>query len=167
MNRQQLINEFWGGLAAMLVALPSSIAFGVLVYSAISPQMAGEGAFVGMMGAAILGLMAPLIGRTPALISAPCAPAAAVLSALAVDLLKQGISIDRVSGLLALTALIAALLQVLYGALKGGRIIKFIPFPVVSGYLSGVALIIAVGQMPKLLGLPKGCLTIFLKILFL
>ena len=155
MNRQ-LINEFWGGLAAMLVALPSSIAFGVLVYSTISPQMAGEGAFIGMMGAAILGLIAPLIGRTPALISAPCAPAAAVLAALAVDLLKQGITIDRVSGLLALTALIAALLQVLYGVLKGGRFIKFIPFPVVSGYLSGVALIIAVGQMPKLLGLPKG-----------
>ncbi len=60
------MNEFWGGLAAMLVALPSSIAFGVLVFSVISPQMAGEGAFVGMIGAAALGLTAPLFGRTPA-----------------------------------------------------------------------------------------------------
>jgi SulP family sulfate permease len=140
----------------MLVALPSAIAFGVLVFSAISPQMAGEGAFVGMMGAAILGLTAPLFGRTPALISAPCAPAAAILSALAVDLLKQGIAVEHVSGLLALTALLAALLQMLYGVLKGGQLIKYIPFPVVSGYLSGVGLIIAIGQLPKLLGLPKG-----------
>jgi sulfate permease, SulP family len=154
MNRH-VMNEFWGGLAAMLVALPSSIAFGVLVFSAISPQMAGEGAFVGMMGAAILGLSAPLFGRTPALISAPCAPAAAILSALAIDLLKQGIATDHVAGLLALTALLAALLQVLYGLLKGGQLIKYIPFPVVSGYLSGVSLIIATGQLPKLLGLPK------------
>ncbi|MDP3009648.1 MAG: SulP family inorganic anion transporter [Methylococcales bacterium] len=154
MNRQ-VMNEFWGGLTAMLVALPSAIAFGVLVFSAISPQMAGQGAFVGMMGAAILGLSAPLFGRTPALISAPCAPAAAVLSALAIDLLKQGISTHHVAGLLALTALLAALLQMLYGLLKGGQLIKYIPFPVVSGYLSGVALIIATGQLPKLLGLPK------------
>ena len=151
----QVMNEFWGGLTAMLVALPSAIAFGVLVFSSISPQMAGEGAFVGMMGAAILGLSAPLFGRTPALISAPCAPAAAILSALAVDLLKQGISTHHVAGLLALTALLAALLQMLYGLLKGGQLIKYIPFPVVSGYLSGVALIIATGQLPKLLGLPK------------
>ncbi|MFI3188807.1 hypothetical protein BCS42_06670 [Crenothrix sp. D3] len=155
MNRH-FINEFWGGLAAMLVTLPSSIAFGVLVFSAISPQLVGEGAFVGMMGAAVLGLVAPLVGRTPALITAPCAPAAAILSALAVDLLRQGIAIERISGLLALTALLAALLQVLYGLLKGGQLIKYIPFPVVSGYLSGVSLIIAIGQLPKLLGLPKG-----------
>lgn len=153
---RDFINEFWGGLASMLVALPSSIAFGVLVFSAISPQMVGEGAFVGMMGAAALGLSAPLFGRTPALISAPCAPAAAVLSGLALELSHHGIEVGRIPGLLALTALLAAFLQILYGVLKGGRLIKYIPFPVVSGYLSGVGLIIAIGQLPKLLGLPKG-----------
>ncbi|MGR9013527.1 MAG: SLC26A/SulP transporter family protein [Gammaproteobacteria bacterium] len=150
------INEIWGGLAAMLVALPSSIAFGVLVFSVISPQMIGEGAFVGMIGAAAMGLAAPLFGRTPALISAPCAPAAAILSGLAIELVGQGMDAHRITGLLALTALLAGFLQVLYGLLKGGRLIKFIPFPVVSGYLSGVGVIIALGQMPKLLGLPKG-----------
>lgn len=152
---RDFINEFWGGLASMLVALPSAIAFGVLVFSAISPQMVGEGAFVGMMGAAALGLAAPLFGRTPALISTPCAPAAAVLSGLALELSQYGIEISRIPALLALTALLAALLQILYGLLKGGRLIKYIPFPVVSGYLSGVGLIIAIGQLPKLLGLPK------------
>jgi SulP family sulfate permease len=155
MNRN-LMNEFWGGLAAMLVALPSSIAFGVVVFSAISPQLVGEGAFVGMIGAAALGLTAPLFGRTPALISAPCAPAAAVLSGLALELTHHGIDDEKIPSLLALTALLAALLQILYGVLKGGRLIKYIPFPVVSGYLSGVGLIIAIGQLPKLLGLPKG-----------
>ncbi len=153
---RDFINEFWGGLASMLVALPSAIAFGVLVFSAISPQMVGEGAFVGMMGAAALGLSAPLFGRTPALISTPCAPAAAVLSGLALELSSHGIEVGRIPGLLALTALLAAFLQILYGLLKGGRLIKYIPFPVVSGYLSGVGLIIAIGQLPKLLGLPKG-----------
>lgn len=138
----------------MLVALPSSIAFGVLVFSAISPDMAGQGALVGMIGAAALGLIAPLFGGTPALITAPCAPAAAILAGLAVALVSLGVEPGRIPGLLAITALLSALLQVLYGLLKGGRLIKYIPYPVVSGYLSGVGLIIALGQLPKLFGLP-------------
>ena len=154
------VDDLWGGLAAMLVALPSSIAFGVLVYTVLGPQYAGQGALAGMLGAAALGLVAPLCGRTGGLISAPCAPAAAVLSALASALIsgKVGTRIDPASvpSLLALTALLSAGLQILYGALGGGRLIKFIPFPVVSGYLSGVGVIIALGQLPKLLGLPPG-----------
>ncbi len=153
---REWLNEFWGGLAAMLVALPSSIAFGVLVYSAISPDMAGQGALVGMIGAAALGLVAPFAGGTPALISAPCAPAAAVLTGLAYELTAAGVASERVPVLLAMTALVAALLQVLYGLVRGGQLIKYIPYPVVSGYLSGVGLIIALSQLPKLLGLPDG-----------
>ncbi|HNU06477.1 MAG TPA: SulP family inorganic anion transporter, partial [Pyrinomonadaceae bacterium] len=149
-----LINDVWGGLASMLVALPSSIAFGVLVFSAISPELAGQGALVGMIGAAALGLVAPFAGGTPALITAPCAPAAAVLSGLAITLVNGHVPAERIPGLLALTALLAALFQALYGLLKGGQLIKYIPYPVVSGYLSGVGLIIALGQFPKLLGLP-------------
>ena len=55
--------DCWGGLAAMLVALPSAIAFGVLVYSAIGPEHAGAGALAGILGAAALGIVAPLVGR--------------------------------------------------------------------------------------------------------
>jgi len=151
-----LINEFWGGLASMLVALPSAIAFGVLVYSSINPEFAGEGALVGMIGAAALGITAPLVGRTPALITAPCAPAAAILSGLAITLVDSGMDISRIPGLLALTALLSSAFQITYGLIKGGRLIKYIPYPVVSGYLSGVGLIIAISQMPKLLGTPDG-----------
>lgn len=147
--------EFWGGLASMLVALPSAIAFGVLIYSAIGPEQAGAGALAGIIGAALLGIVAPLVGRNGGFITAPCAPAAAVLSAMAAGFVANDMAPDRVLGLLALTALLAALMQFVFGAVKAGRLIKFIPYQVVSGYLSGVALVIAVGQLPKLLGLPK------------
>jgi SulP family sulfate permease len=144
----------------MLVALPSSIAFGVLVYTALGPKYAGQGALAGLLGAAALGLVAPLCGRTPGLISAPCAPAAAVLSALVAALISGevggGIAPAAIPSLLALTALFSAGLQFFYGLLGGGRLIKYIPFSVVSGYLSGVGVIIALGQLPKLLGLPPG-----------
>ena len=151
--------DFWGGLAAMLVALPSSIAFGVLTYSVMGTEYAGTGAMAGILGAAALGLVAPLVGRTRGLISAPCAPAAAVLSALVSALLlgRTGTRLtpESILPLLALTALLAAGLQFLYGAIGGGRLIKFIPYPVVSGYLSGVGVLIAIGQVPKLFGWPK------------
>ncbi len=141
----------------MLVALPSSIAFGVLVYTAVDPQLAAEGARAGIVGAAALGIVAPLIGRNAGFISAPCAPAAAVLAALAVTLGAHGnVASGRVVALLGLTALLAALFQIGYGAARAGRLIKYMPHQVVTGYLSGVAVIIAVGQLPKLLGLPPG-----------
>ena len=154
------VDDLWGGLTAMLVAMPSSIAFGVLVYSVLGPEYAGQGALAGILGAAALGMVAPLVGRTGGLISAPCAPAAAVLSALAVELLAStsgnGLGPGNILPLLALTALLSGGLQILYGAIGGGRLIKFIPYPVVSGYLSGVGVLIAIGQLPKLFGLSKG-----------
>jgi SulP family sulfate permease len=155
-----LTGDLWGGLAAMLVALPSSIAFGVLTYTVLGPEYAGTGALAGMLGAAALGIVAPMFGRTRGLISAPCAPSAAVLSAMAAGLLAgtvgSALSPTAILPLLALTGILSAGLQILYGALGGGRLIKFIPFPVVSGYLSGVAVLIALGQLPKLFGFPNG-----------
>ena len=144
----------------MLVALPSSIAFGIVVYTTLGPEYAGQGAMAGLAGAAAIGIAAPLCGRTAGLISAPCAPAAAVLAALISGLLAgtAGSRLEpaAILPLVALTILLAAGLQILYGVIGGGRLIKFIPYPVVSGYLSAVAVIIALGQLPKLFGIPKG-----------
>ena len=147
--------DAWGGLAAMLVALPSSIAFGVVIFSAASPSLSSAGALAGVIGAAVLGIVAPLVGRNGGFITAPCAPAAAVLSGLAAHLALGGAADPgKMAVVLALTALVSALLQVAYGALRFGRMIKFIPYQVVTGYLSGVAVIIAAAQIPRLVGLP-------------
>lgn len=153
-----LSGDLWGGLASMLVALPASIAYGVLAYSGLGGGYAAAGALAGLLGAAALGLVAPLVGRTRGLISAPCAPAAAVLSGMVASLAggHSPLSAEEILPLLALTALFSAFLQVLYGLLGGGRLIKYVPYPVVSGYLAGVGVLIALGQAPKLLGLPAG-----------
>lgn len=150
------VGDFWGGLAAMLVALPAAIAFGVTIYSAIAPSHAALGALAGIIGAAVIGLIASTLGGTDRLISAPCAPAAALLSAFAIELLHQGVPGGNIILLLLLLGVLAGLFQILFGFVGIGRLIKYIPYPVVSGYLTGVGLIIIGSQAVKLLGTPAG-----------
>lgn len=151
-----LAGDLWGGLAAMLVALPSSIAFGVTIFAPLGTAYAAHGAIAGILGATTLGLIAAAAGGSQRLISAPCAPAAAVLSALAITYSAQGYAPEAVLLLLSLIGLLAGVFQITLGALHIGRLIKFIPYPVVSGYLSAVGLIIIASQVPKFLGVTSG-----------
>ena len=151
-SRFKVPGDFWGGLASTLVALPAAVAFGVTIYSAISPQYAVFGALAGIIGAAVLGLIASTFGGTDRLISAPCAPAAAVLSAFAIELVKQGISPASIVLLLTVLGILTGLIQILIAFLGAGRLIRYIPYTVVSGYLSGVGLIIIGSQIPMFLG---------------
>ena len=150
-----LAGDLWGGLAAMLVALPSAIAFGVTIFLPLGATYAAQGAIAGILGVTALGLVAGAFGGTNRLISAPCAPAAAVLSALAIQWSQDGITAESAVLMLSLMGLICGLFQVGFGAIGLGRLIKYVPYPVVSGYLSGVGLIIIISQVPKFLGLPK------------
>ena len=147
----------------MLVALPSAIAFGLLIYSPLGPAYAATGAMAGILGTIAIGIVASTFGGTPRLISAPCAPAAAVMSALVLQLLAHttpntggGLQPEHILLLLTLVAILAGGLQFLFGAIGGGRLIKYIPYPVVAGYLSGVGVLIFLSQVPKLFGLAKG-----------
>ena len=144
--------DLWGGLAAMLVALPSAIAFGVTILAPLGPGYAAQGAVAGILGTVALGLVAPVFGGTLRLISAPCAPAAAGLAAFAIQLTADGVPAQTALVLLALVALGCGALQLAFGLVGLGRLIKYMPYPVVSGYLSGVGLVIVVSQLPKLLG---------------
>ncbi len=151
-----LAGDLWGGLAAMLVALPSAIAFGVTIYASLGGSYAAFGALAGILGATALGLVASLAGGTKRLITAPCAPAAAVLSAFAIQQIQQGTPDATVLILLAVMALMAGAMQLAFGFAGLGTLIKYMPYPVVSGYLSGVGLIIIGSQVPKFLGAPTG-----------
>lgn len=148
--------DVWGGITAMLVALPASVAFGVTVYTAVNPQYGAFGALAGILGAMALGLIAPTFGGTDRLISAPCAPAAAVLSAFAIHLVSDGMTPVAVILMTTVLGLLTGMIQVMIGFLGVGTLIKYIPYPVVSGYLSGVGLILIGSQLPRFAGAPAG-----------
>ena len=151
-----LLDDILGGFASMLVALPSSIAFGMSVYAVLGKDYAAYGAMSGILGAIVLGILAPLLGGGQRMVSAPCAPAAAVMGALAAELVREtNLQPQQTIALMTLAHILSGSLQLLYGVLGGGRLIKYIPFPVVSGYLAGVGAIIFIGQLPILLGSPN------------
>ena len=154
--------DIWGGLAATLVCLPSAIAFGVAIYAPLGPEYAAQGALAGVLGATALGVAAPLFGGTRGLITVPSGPAAAVMGALSADLVSRGlaggapVSPEKALVMMTVVATLAGLFQLAYGLLRGGRLIKYIPYPVTSGYLSGVGLTIFLQQFPALAGLKNG-----------
>jgi len=157
--KSNLKGDLFGGLAATLVALPSAIAFGLIIFAPLGADYAARGAIGGIMGCIAIGLLAPVFGGTARLISAPCAPAAAVLSVFTMEMVRRDGTpgaIALIPAYLSVVMLLSAGIQILAGALKGGRIIKYIPYPVVAGYLSGVGLLIFTAQLPKLAGMPKG-----------
>jgi SulP family sulfate permease len=151
-----LSGDLWGGFAAMLVALPSAIAFGVTIFSPLGATFGAQGALAGMLGVTILGFVAATFGGTQRLISAPCAPAAAILTAVTIELSRQAIEPSAIVISLFLIALTCGLIQIAFGLLQIGKLIRFMPYTVVSGYLSGVGLIIVISQLPKWLSLPRG-----------
>jgi SulP family sulfate permease len=153
--------DVWGGFAAMLVVLPSSIAFGVATYAALGKEYVSHGVLAGIIGAIATGLLSSPLGGSPRLISSPCGPAAAVLSAFAAEMMASpggGATMPaaRVAALMTVVALACGALQFFYGAIGGGKLIKYIPYPGVAGYLSGVGALIFAGQIPNFLGLSSG-----------
>jgi len=150
-----VIGDIWGGFSAMLVALPSAIAFGVTIFSPLGGEYGARGAMAGLLGVTVLGLVAGLFGGTKRLISAPCAPAAAVLSAMTIEMMAQGQPAVGILVSLFLVALLSSLIQFGFGVMRLGGLINYMPFPVVSGYMSGVGLVIILSQLPKWLAFPK------------
>jgi len=131
-----LRGNLYGGLTAGIIALPLALAFGVA---------SGLGAEAGLYGAIILGLLAALFGGTPTQISGPTGPMT-VIVASAVGLL--GGDVNAVMA----TILLAGLFQIGLGLLHVGKFVRFIPYPVISGFMSGVGMIIILLQLNPLMG---------------
>lgn len=151
------LGDVWGAVAATLVVVPSSIAYGVSTYAILGKDYIGTGVLAGLFGAIATGLLSSPLGGTPRLISSPCGPATTVLSAFAAQMMATPIdghpmAPARIAMLMTMVALVSAALQFLYGLAGGGKLIKFIPYPVVAGFSSAVGVVLFASQIPEFLG---------------
>ena len=144
--------DFFGGITAGIVALPLALAFGV---------QSGLGAAAGLYGAIFLGFFAAIFGGTPSQISGPTGPMTVVTaSTVAVFVSLNGGDLSSVMGAIVACFALAGVLQIIMGVLKIGSLIKYIPYPVISGFMSGIGVIIILLQLYKAVGLPSPATTI-------
>lgn len=139
-----LRGDLFGGLTAAVVALPLAMAFGVA---------SGVGPIAGMYGAIFVGLFAALFGGSPAQISGPTGPMTVVMAAVFVQYTGMFPEDPGKGMALAFTVVvIGGLFQIVFGLLKVGRFIELVPYPVISGFMSGIGVIIILLQIGPLLG---------------
>ena len=143
--------DFSGGLAAAAVLLPQAMAFGVALYAPAGVG-AADGAYAGLVGTAVLCLASGLIGGTRALISSPTGPTLVLLGGVLAALSNAGLAGGALLLGLAIVTALTGVFQVLIGVGGGGRLIKYIPYPVVSGFMLGSALLMVHSQFDTLAG---------------
>ncbi|MBL1244775.1 MAG: SulP family inorganic anion transporter [Sulfurimonas sp.] len=144
LSTKHLSGDIFGGVTAAIVALPLALAFGV---------QSGMGAIAGLYGAIAVGFFAALFGGTPTQISGPTGPLAVVASVIiATEIAFYG-SLDAAIGTIVATFILAGVFQILLGVFKIGQYIRYIPYPVVSGFMSGIGSIIIIMQIFPFFGL--------------
>lgn len=143
--------DVWGGLAAAMLVLPQAMAFGIALWTPWTHDTAGA-ALSGVVTAMGLCLASGAAFGTRGLVSAPTGPTLVLLSGAMVMLHGTGLSGAGLASATLLTVAMAGLFQALIGALRWGRFIKFIPCPVVSGFMTGTALLMVASQMEALTG---------------
>ena len=149
-NLKNIRGDILGGITAAVVALPLALAFG---NAALGPG----GAIYGLYGAVVVGFLAALFGGTPAQVSGPTGPMSVTVAGVVAGLAAVGVPRDLSAGqilpLVMAAVVIGGLLQILFGILKLGKYITLVPYSVVSGFMSGIGVIIIALQIGPLLGI--------------
>lgn len=140
-NFRHVQGDLFGGVTAAVIALPMALAFGVA---------SGAGAAAGLWGAVLVGFFAALFGGTPTLISEPTGPMTVVMTAVIANLTAA----DPEHGMeMAFTVvMLAGVFQMVFGALRLGKYVTMMPYTVISGFMSGIGVILVILQLAPFLG---------------
>ena len=136
--------DLFGGLTAGIVALPLALAFGL---------SSGLGPDAGLYGAIFIAFFAALFGGTNTQISGPTAPMTAVSMVIIAGIIQQNNgSIEQALPAILTVFLMAGIILVGLGLIGIGRYIRYIPYPVVSGFMTAIGVIILITQVLPMLG---------------
>ena len=148
-----LKGDLFGGITAGIVALPLALAFGIQAFGGIDdPAASSMGALAGLVGATFLGFFASLFGGTHSQISGPTGPMTVITASLLSGVWASQHSMSAVLISMSLAGLFCGIFQILFGILKIGKYVRYIPYPVLSGFMSGIGVIIIIQQLYPLIG---------------
>ncbi len=136
LSTDNLRGDIFGGATAAIIALPLALAFGVA---------SGMGPIAGLYGAICVGLFAALFGGTNAQVSGPTGPMTIVSASVFTQFASQ-------PALAFTVVMMAGAFQILFGYLRIGRYINLMPYPVISGFMTGIGCILIILQLEPLIG---------------
>lgn len=157
-SRSSLRGEIAGGIAGGVVAIPTSIGYGMLAFSALGDSFIPAAILAGLYSVVIVSLVVLLLGHWAPTAFAPRSIIAVLFAAIVSDTVVPATrqdpgDINRTLALVALIVLTAGLFQALFGVLRLGNAIRYIPSPVMAGFQNAVALLLLLAQLNVLLGL--------------
>jgi SulP family sulfate permease len=152
--------DFSGAISAAIITLPMAIGYGIIAFAPIGIHFAPQAALLGIYTTIFGAFIAALFGGTPLQITGPKAPLTLILSTLIAGLCTKipGTIENRdiiIVGLAALCVGSAGIFQILFGVLRLGNLIKFVPFPVISGFMNGIAILLIIKQIKPLIGMAR------------
>lgn len=143
-NFRNLRGDIFGGVTAAIVSLPLALAFGVA---------SGAGPVAGLYGAVCVGFFAALFGGTPTLISEPTGPMTVVMTAIVASMTSQ--NPEKGLAMAFTVVMLAGIFQIIFGIFKLGKYITLMPYSVISGFMSGIGVILVILQIAPFLGHPN------------
>ena len=151
-----LPGDFAGGTIASILALPEAMAYGTMIFAPLGPEYIAFGVVAGLVALCFSNLSAAGFGGVRVMINGPYSMTTLMIaSAVAIIAGKlPNNDVDTIIGLIFLLVLLCGLFQVLFGLLKVGELVKYIPYPVISGLLNGTAILILIGQFEPIFGIP-------------
>ncbi len=161
-STKNIKGDVFGGITAGIVALPLALAFGIQAFGGIdNPSAASMGALAGLVGATLLGFFAALFGGTHSQISGPTGPMTVITASLVSGAWtsSQG-NFSAVVIAMSLAGIFCGLFQILFGIIRIGKYVRYIPYPVLSGFMSGIGVIIILQQIYPLIGLKSPVLVV-------
>jgi len=161
-DRGSLGGDLAGGLAATLAGLPTELNYGLMILAPLGAAFAAQGVLMALYACLVAGLVTALAGSRAGIINGTRPGSNLILAGLVADLLARPFTSSVMAGtegiLLAVlaTTLMAGALQTLFGLLRLGQVIRFMPYPVLAGLTNGIAAHMAVAALPAALGLAAG-----------
>ncbi len=133
--------DLFGGVTTAIISLPLALAFGVA---------SGAGAEAGLWGAIMVGLFAALFGGSSTLISEPTGPMTVIMTAVLTSMMAK--YPETGMAMTFTVVMMAGAFQILLGTLKLGKYVTLMPYSVISGFMSGIGVILIILQISPLLG---------------
>ena len=154
--------DIFGGITAGIVALPLALAFGIQAFGGINhPSASAMGALAGLVGATLLGFFASIFGGTHSQISGPTGPMTVITASLVSAAWTSSCgNFSAVLISMAMAGMFCGLIPIFFGIIRIGKYVSYIPQPVLSGFMSGIGVIIILQQIYPLMGLKSPVMVI-------